>query len=482
VKAFGLLILLLLASVSAFADIKTDSVSFGRFGVVHTYRAVEHPRSVVLFVSGDGGWNLGVVDMARALTSLDALVVGINITNYLKALDGSSDKCSYPAADFEALGQFIQQHYLFADYITPILVGYSSGATLVYAVIVQAPTNTFQGAMSLGFCPDLPLTKVLCRGNGLEWTAGPKGKGFNFLPAPKLEIPWFAFQGLIDQVCDPKVVKEYAGKTSRAKIIELPKVGHGFSVQANWMPQFKAAFKELISLHTEQRARPVSVGSAPIPDFVRASHLDSVLDLPLVVVDPVGNTADYFAVIVTGDGGWSSIDRLIGNDLADKGVPVVGLNSLKYFWTRRTPDEASADLGRIIAYFQSVWKKKSVVLIGYSRGADVLPFMANRLPANLLDDVRLIALLGPEALIDFKLHVLDLVSNQKHDEDLRVLPEVEKLKGKQILCFYGADETESLCAKVDTSQVKIVQLPGGHHFGNDYAPITKAIVEAARLK
>ena len=481
-KVLGLLALLFLAPVSASADITTDSVSFGRFGVVHTYRAMEHPRSVVLFVSGDGGWNLGVVDMARALTSLDALVVGINITSYLKALDGSSDKCSYPAADFEALGQYIQQHYHFADYITPILVGYSSGATLVYAVIVQAPPNTFQGAMSLGFCPDLPLTKALCRGYGLEWTVGPKGKGFNFMPAPKLEIPWFAFQGLIDQVCDPKVVKEYVEKTGRAKIIELPKVGHGFSVQANWMPQFKTAFKELMSLRTEQRARPVSVGSEPTPDSARASDIDSVRDLPLVVVDPVGDTADYFAVIISGDGGWASIDRQIGNALADRGVPVAGLSSLKYFWTRRTPDEASADLGHIIAYFQTVWKKKQVVLIGYSRGADVLPFMANRLPANLLDDVRLIALLGPETFVDFKLHVLDLVSTSKHREDLPVLPEVEKLKGKPMLCFYGADETESLCSKVDTSYVKIVQLPGGHHFGNDYAPITNAILEAVRPK
>ena len=39
----------------------------------------------------------------------------------------------------------------------------------------------------MGFCPDLPLTKPFCKGSGLEWTAGPKGKGFNFLPARTLE-------------------------------------------------------------------------------------------------------------------------------------------------------------------------------------------------------------------------------------------------------------------------------------------------------
>ena len=53
------------------------------------------------------------------------------------------------------------------------------------------------------------------------------------------------------------------------------------------------------------------------------------------MIDPESDSADYFAVIISGDGGWASIDRQIGNDLADKGVQVVGLNALKYFWTRK---------------------------------------------------------------------------------------------------------------------------------------------------
>ena len=101
-RVFGWKAVLSRLSPVADPSVASMAVSFSRFGVVHTYRAVPQPKSVVLFVSGDGGWNLGVVDMARALTSLDALVVGINITKYLKALDGSSDKCAYRAADSHA--------------------------------------------------------------------------------------------------------------------------------------------------------------------------------------------------------------------------------------------------------------------------------------------------------------------------------------------------------------------------------------------
>jgi len=116
-----------------------------------------------LFVSGDGGWNLGVVDMARALAETGALVAGIDITHYLNALCGIKGKCVYSAAHFESLSQFLQQKYKLKHYHLPVLVGYSSGTTLVYAVLGQTPENTFRGAISLGFCPDLPLKKPCAR-------------------------------------------------------------------------------------------------------------------------------------------------------------------------------------------------------------------------------------------------------------------------------------------------------------------------------
>src|SRR5258705_9433212 len=86
-----------------------DSLQFGRFGQVMVYRSSPTPRNVVLFVSGDGGWNLGVVDMARELTTLDAMVIGVDIRAYLRELEKSPDTCSYPAADFETLGQFVER-------------------------------------------------------------------------------------------------------------------------------------------------------------------------------------------------------------------------------------------------------------------------------------------------------------------------------------------------------------------------------------
>ncbi|HJY81368.1 MAG TPA: virulence factor family protein, partial [Candidatus Binatia bacterium] len=99
--------------------------------------------------------------MARVLSSLDTLVVGIDIRHYRQELNTSPEWCSYPGGDFAALSKFVQKTLGFPAYVLPVLVGYGSGATLVYATLAQAPPDMFRGVLSLGFCPDLPLKKPL---------------------------------------------------------------------------------------------------------------------------------------------------------------------------------------------------------------------------------------------------------------------------------------------------------------------------------
>jgi type IV secretory pathway VirJ component len=458
-----LLILLVWAS-TALSAVPDETLRFGRFGAVTVYRQTPHPAQVVLFVSGDGGWNQGVVDMAKEIATLNALVVGIDITHYLTALRTGAEACSYPAADFEALSQFVQKTLAFPTYVPPVLVGYSSGATLVYATLVQAPPGTFRGAISLGFCPDLPLTKPFCRGHGLEWTPGPKGKGYSFSPAATLQNPWIALQGTTDQVCDPATTESYVRQVGSSQLVMLPKVGHGFSVERNWLPQLKEVFTSLV-------ATGVST-LTPTPVDV------AVQDLSLVEVPAQGSNSDTLAVILSGDGGWVGIDREVGRLLAERGIPVVGLNSLQYFWTRRTPDGASADLERILRHYFTTWRKEKALLIGYSLGADVLPFMTNRLPHDLLSRVRVVALLGPEPTVDFEFHVTDWLGVIPHSSALPVQPEVEKLKGLTLLCLYGTDEKDSLCRRLDPKVVTVAPLAGGHHFGDNYQAIVDAILHA----
>ena len=443
------------------AGLSQRTLAMEPFGTLHLYAEKKHPASVVLFVSGDGGWNLGVVDMARQMAGLDALVVGIDIRHYLHSLGRSAQNCLYPAADFESLSKFVQKSLDFPQYLQPVLAGYSSGATLVYASIVQAPPNTFKAALSLGFCPDLPLGRPPCKGHGLASEKDAAKSVYLFQPAGHLTTPWVVLQGVADQVCNARETRSFVNKVPGAEIIMLPRVGHGFSVPKNWLPQFRKAFLRL---------------SAPraVPDQVEFQNL------PLIEV-PADPPADaHLAVIVSGDGGWAGIDRQVSEYLAAHGVAVVGLNALKYFWTARTPDGASQDLARVITAYLKKWRKDQVILIGYSLGADVLPFMTARLPTGLGAKIRLLVLLAPGRKTAFEFHLSDWIGAGKAGPQYPIGPELDKLGNLPKLCFYGTQEKESLCRDPLPPLTVAVALHGGHHFGGEYAVIAEKILKALR--
>jgi type IV secretory pathway VirJ component len=450
----------------------TETLSYGRFGTVWLYRRTPHPSHVALFFSGDGGWNLGVVDMAQILADQDTLVVGISVPYYMQKLNASRESCLYPASDLELLSKYVQKKLGFPDYEPPVLVGYSSGATLAYAALAQAPPSTFKGAISMGFCPDLPLAHPFCAGHGIASDPGPKGKGIVFRPTSTLEQPWIAFQGTIDQVCNKDDVVKYTAQVKNSRTVLLPDVGHGFSKTNRWAPQFKEAFQSIVA--EKGPAKGAAAASAPTPKGV-----PSVAGLPLVEVPARGKGGTTLAVILSGDGGWAGIDKDVAGALSAKGIPVVGWNSLQYFWSAKPPEVASKDLERILRHYLAVWGKQDALLIGYSFGADVLPFFTNRLPADLIGKIRLLALLGPGKTADFEFHVTDWLGGGSKGQP--VLPEVRKLAGHPpVLCLYGSQESDSLCPQIAAPLGKAQVLPGAHHFGGDYDALAALILKEAQ--
>lgn len=456
--------MLLLTAARTFAvEVQESTDSFGPFGSLHIYKTSGQPKHVTLFVSGDGGWNEGVIDMAKTLAELDSMVVGIDITHYIMKLNAGRERCAYPAAHFEALSQYLQKKYNFSHYALPVLVGYSSGATMVYVTLAQSPPNTFAGGISIGFCPDLKTAKPLCKGSGALTSHADPRLGFTYNPVPTLASKLYVLQGDIDRVCSTPDTEAFIGKVKDAELIDLPKVGHGFSVEKNWMPQLTQAFQKITG---PQQAQAAPIGAA-----------DELTDLPLVVL-PAAGKSDTLAVIVSGDGGWASIDKQVAEALNKNGINVVGLNSLQYFWQKKDPDIAGKALARILDHYSTAWDAEKFILVGYSSGADTLPFMTSRLPENLKSRVKVVALLGLGKAIDFEIHVSDwLVSD---GGAYKVIPEVQKLKGMKVLCIYGEDESDSGCSALDKKDFTSVQMKGGHHFGGDYQKLADIILTHAR--
>jgi type IV secretory pathway VirJ component len=201
-----------------------------------------------------------------------------------------------------------------------------------------------------------------------------------------------------------------------------------------------------------------------------------VKGVPLVEVPAAPTSSgDEMAVLLTGDGGWAVTDKGLSEALAKGGIPVVGWNSLRYFLRGKKPDRAAQDLERVLRVYLPLWHKERVVLIGYSFGADVVPFLANRLPPDLAEKVSLIVLMGPSGQADFRFHPTEWLGKPAKDS-LPVSPEIEKLRGKEILCAYGRGEKKSFCLQLPEGAAHLLVRPGGHIVGKDYGPIADWIL------
>jgi type IV secretory pathway VirJ component len=217
--------------------------------------------------------------------------------------------------------------------------------------------------------------------------------------------------------------------------------------------------------------------AAPPPATVAK---DAVKDLPLVEVPATGGeTGDLAAVFLSGDGGWAALDKAVSRKLAAGGLPVLGLDSLKYFWKRREPEAAAADLARASRYALEVWGKKRLVLIGYSFGADVLPALVNRLPEDVRARISALVLLGLSDTATFEIHITSWIGG-KPKNGQPVAPEIAKLHVPRIVCVYGEEEKGSYCPSVKGAT--LIELKGGHHFDRDYDGIARRLEKELRRR
>jgi type IV secretory pathway VirJ component len=225
---------------------------------------------------------------------------------------------------------------------------------------------------------------------------------------------------------------------------------------------------------------------APLPgivQFLLALFAFSALGIPgLIEVPAPQGGANAMAILYTGDGGWRTTDRGLANTLAGRGVPVVALNTLQYFWRRRAPEEAAADFERILAHYLAVWKKKQVIVIGYSYGADVLPFILSRLPKPVISQVQLVALLSPTQNVDFQFHFLQWFVPYVPETARPVLPELGKPRGLRILTFCGDRDRESLCRVLPSGLAQTVLLHAGHRLDRFYKEIARDILNEAGFR
>ncbi len=456
------IVCLLLGLLPAVAGAAQESFKFGRFGTVSYVRPEGEPKRVVLLISGDQGTGEREAAMAKELAATGSLVFQVDSAHYF-ATAGKGHGRLYPAVNFEVLSQAGQKEAGVKAYHQPILMGTGIGATLAYIALAESPSDTFAGAVSDGFCPVLASEEPFRRGNGLDFERLPQGNGIRPRPNPAIENPWL----LLDHPglkCAAGPPTNFLNAVDTAKLIPAPA---GVPPQDAWRKQLPQALKVLDEYQRQMDARMAARGD--------------VKDLPLVEVEPQGPSKDALAVIVTGSGGFVGLDRKMGNQLTLRGVPTVGLSSLSYFWQVRNPQGSAEDLARILKHYLAAWHKSHAIVIGYSQGADVVPFMVSRLSADVRSKISLVALIGPDNAVQFDMPPDGWVSNRPRLPELPVTPEIPKMKGLKVLCVTGAQEEHNICKSLPPGAVTLMEVPGGHSFEGDAPRLAERFLKAAGM-
>jgi type IV secretory pathway VirJ component len=443
------------------ASMPTDSVNISHFGKVYVYKQAGTPENIAIMISGDGGWKYGVIDFSENFSKKNTLVIGVDILKYHHELRQRRDSCINVSADFVQLATEIEQIYNFPEYEPAVLMGYSSGATLVYAILSQSRPGTFIGGISLGFCPDIELPGKLCQINGLKAKIYLKGKSFMLQPDSKLGNPWVVLQGMKDNICGYSEVSDFVKKTRGAELITLSEVGHGFSKWSDFMPQWENAYNNLIAKYRKQQQN--------------ASGAEKIKNLPLIIVDAVTQSKEApIALLISGDGGWYGFEQSIADYIAKLGISTIGLDSRKYFWNRKTPEETAADVAKALDYYGKVMNKNHFVLIGYSLGAELVPFVTNRLPQELRQKVDAQVLLSPERTTDFEVHFTNMLGMGNRQNTYNVIDEIRKAEVRTLLIFGSGEKSEVPGLLTGTPAISKF-IPGDHHYKFDVDLIIKTI-------
>lgn len=217
----------------------------------------------------------------------------------------------------------------------------------------------------------------------------------------------------------------------------------------------------------------LSAPAATVPD-----SMSPVGDLPLSLAPAPGGP--LLAVVLTGDGGWAAGDKSLASAFVRRNVAVVGLSSPRYLAHGRTPDEAGQDLARIVRHFLDAWHRERAIIVGYSRGADIGPFMVSRLPPDLRERIALVALLGPGEQASFKFDLLDILRAHGGSKNLPVGAEVAKLRGTPVLCLYGSRDAGAICPSLQTARLaRAVVRSGGHAVRGNEGPALVDVILAA---
>jgi type IV secretory pathway VirJ component len=409
----------------------------GLFGDSKILRPQGDARGVIFLFSGDQGWGQTEETTAQVLATAGAFVVEVDLKVYSDELNKTDGDCLYLISDVEGISYQLQREAGSQTYRSPIIAGFGTGGALVLAMSQQTPAATVSRALAIDPTTPPTFAKPMC---GLD----------RDLPEVGVETVEARFT-------------EAATKAGRDYVASLIKRDMDIDLEDSTDDPGKI----VVSMLSEELE-------------VEPPSKDRLDNLPLEEL-PTDKPSDTIAIVYSGDGGWRDLDKTIAENFQKHGMPTVGIDSLRYFWSEKAPATVAKDLQLIIDTYTSRWKAQKVMLVGYSFGADILPETYNLLPAATRAKIRQISLLGFAAQGSFEISVAGWLGGDSGDSR-PALKQIERIDPKLIQCFYGKEEDDSACPKLDKTKVELIAIDGGHHFDGDYDALADKILAGLKTR
>ena len=194
----------------------------------------------------------------------------------------------------------------------------------------------------------------------------------------------------------------------------------------------------------------LSMSEASAQDFSTKEWLAASHDKPLIFY-------------ISGDGGFNKFSTQLCQSLNKNGYDVCSLNAKSYFDDKKTPEQTTTDISSYLDKQLAGRPNQQVAIIGYSFGADVLPFVLNRFSERILQKVTVSFIMSSSGSTDFETHWSDMLGGHAK-RSMDVVSEINKITSGNIVILNGSDDNDLALNKITLKKYTHEVLPGGHHY------------------
>lgn len=174
---------------------------------------------------------------------------------------------------------------------------------------------------------------------------------------------------------------------------------------------------------------------------------------------------------VSGDGGNDNFSIKLCAIINSSGYAITALDARSYFWKQKTAAQAATDFTNYLENKFQNKKEQPFILVGYSFGADILPFVINQLTDSLKEKLVSVILLSPSISTGLHIHKDNKIRS------MDVLAEINKMNLIKTTIIFGSTENTFPLKEISLKNYSNEILPGGHHYEGNVSAVAKVVMK-----